>query len=168
MLKSETPMDFANDLSLELWAQIMSLVASGVPEENTKRLLSPKWIFSPQLRQQASFYRLRLVCNRFDEAFFEYPDLCRVLVFRQQQADTLSPSLVAWLKRYHIYVQSLAYCGNSALIQLLEMLSSSNNHLQSVLVQDKKHRPPRLQRDKRHQMQSASNATGTLNAAAGR
>ena len=87
-------MDFANDLSLELWAQIMSLVASGVPEENTKRLLSPKWIFSQQLRQQASFYRLRLVCNRFDEAFLEYPDLCRVLVFRQQQADTLSPGVV--------------------------------------------------------------------------
>ncbi len=137
MLKSETPMDFANGLSLELWAQIMSLLVSGVPEETAKRLLSPKRIFSQQLSQQASFYRLRLVCKRFNEVFLEYPDLCRVLVFRQQQADTLSPSLVAWLKRYHTYVQSLAaYCGNSALIQLLEMLSSSKNHLQSVLVQN--------------------------------
>ncbi len=122
MLRSEAPLDFANGLSLELWAQIMSLLVSGVPEENAMRCFSPERIFS----QQANFYRLRLVCKRFNEVFLKYPDLCRDLVFRQQQADTLSPSLVAWLQRYHTSVQSLAaYCGNSALIQLLAMLSSS-------------------------------------------
>ncbi len=132
MLKSEAPLDFANGLSLELWAQIMSLLVSGVPEENAMRC-SPERIFS----QQASFYRLRLVCTRFNEVFWKYPDLCRGLVFRQQQADTLSPSLVAWLKRYHTSVQSMAaYCGNSAQIQLLAMLSSSKNNLRSVLVQN--------------------------------
>ncbi len=77
------------------------------------------------------------MCKSFNEVFLKYPDLCRYLVFRQQQADTLKPSLVAWLKRYHTSVESLAaYCGNSALIQLLAMLSSSNNKLRSVLVQN--------------------------------
>ncbi len=133
MPKSEAPQDFANGLSLELWAQIISLLLFGVAEETEMRFLSPNRTFS----QQASFYRLRLVCKRFNEVFLEYPDLCRGLVFRQQQADTLSPSLVTWLKRYHASVQTLAaYRGNSALIQLLEMLSSSKNHLQSVLLQN--------------------------------
>ena len=132
MLKSEAPLDFANGLSLELWAQVMSLLMSCVPEEDAIRCFSPEQFFS----QQASLYRLRLVCKRFNEVFLKYPDLCRDLVFRQQQADTLSPSLVAWLKRYHTSMQSLAaYCGNSALMQLLAMLSSSKNNLRSVLVQ---------------------------------
>ena len=133
MLKSEATLDFANGLSLELWAQIMSLLMSGVPKGKLMRCSSPERMFS----QQASFHRLRLVCKRFNEVFLKYPDLCRDLVFRQQQADTLSPSLVAWLKRYHTSVRLLAaYCGNSALVQLLEMLSSSKNNLQSVLVQN--------------------------------
>ncbi len=51
MLKSEVPLDFANGLSLELWAQIMSLLVSGVPEENVMRCFSAERIFS----QQANF-----------------------------------------------------------------------------------------------------------------
>ncbi|DBA81062.1 TPA: hypothetical protein ACH3X2_007262 [Trebouxia sp. C0005] len=137
MLKSEAPMSFANGLSLELWAQIFSLQMSDVPQETAMRFLSPRRIFSQQLSQQASFYRLRLVSKRFNEVFLQYPDLCRGLVFRQQQADTLSPSLVAWLKPYHTSVQALAaYCGNSELILLLEILSSGKNQLQSVHLQN--------------------------------
>jgi len=69
--------------------------------------------------------------------FLEYPDLCRYLVFRQQQADALNPGLVAWLKRYHTSVQTLAaYCCSSALTHLLDMLASNENWLQSVLVQN--------------------------------
>ncbi len=132
MLNSAVPEGFANGLSLDIWAQILSLLGSGVAEETDLITLSTKYTFS----QQASFYRLRLVCKRFNDVFLEYPDLCRRLVFRQQQADTLNPSLVAWLKRYHTSVQTLAaYCGKSSLIQLLDRLASNNNRLQSVLVQ---------------------------------
>jgi len=133
MLNSAVPEDIANGLSLEIRAQILCLLGSGVAEETDLMYLSTKYTFS----QQASFYRLRLVCKRFNDVFLEYPDLCRHLVFRQQQANTLNPSLVAWLKRYHTSVQTLAaYCGNSALIHLLDMLASNKNRLQSVLVQN--------------------------------
>ena len=111
----------------------MSLLGSGVAEETDRMYLTTKYTFS----QQASFYRLRLVCKRFNDVFLEYPDLCQDLVYRQQQADTLNPSLVVWLKRYHTSVQTLtAYCSNSALLHLLDMLASSENRLQSVLVQN--------------------------------
>jgi len=118
---------------VELWAQILSLLGSGVAEEIDLSNLSTKYT----LGQQSSFHRLRLVCKRFNDVFLEYPDICRHLVFRQQQADTLNPNLVAWLKRYHTSVQTLtAYCCNSALIHLLDMLASNEYWLQSVLVQN--------------------------------
>lgn len=133
MLNRAVREDFATGLSVEIWAQILSLLGSGVAEEMDLSNLSTKYT----LGQQSSFHRLRLVCKRFNDVFLEYPDICRHLVFRQQQADTLNPNLVAWLRRYHTSVQTLtAYCCNSALIHLLDMLASNEYWLQSVLVQN--------------------------------
>ncbi len=132
MLKSAIPEDFATGLSVEIWAQILSLLGSDVAEEELSNLPT-----KCTLGQQASFHHLKLVCKRFNGVYLEYPDLCCYLVFRQQQPDALNPSLVAWLKRYHTSVQTLtAYCCSTALTLSVDMLASNENWLQSMLVQN--------------------------------
>ncbi len=129
------PQDYASELSNELWAKVLSLTVSGVADESDMRFLSPKLCLS----EQARFYRLRLVCKRFNDVFVEYPHLCRGVVLKEQYLDSLDTlrlaSLVAWLLRYCGLVRTLAAYGGTTLSGILATMADQPSTLQTVLAQ---------------------------------
>ena len=126
--------DFLCGFSIDLWANVLSKAVGGVADKSDLRFLSARGTFA----QQASFYRLRLVCKRFNQVFLEYPHLSRGLILTKQGGDPLSsnPSLLGWLKRFGGSVQTLALChGDQGACDVLALLASSSTALRSVLAQ---------------------------------
>ena len=124
--------DNASILNLDLWSRVLSLVQADVlraAETHEMYLVSEGCYI-----QQALFYRLRMVCKAFNEAFLTFPQLCRSLILNRPIRSVRG--LMTWLKRHHGSVQKFAGFAESPTEQMiLSALSQRPSVLRRLYLQ---------------------------------
>ena len=122
--------DCASLLSLDLWSRVLSFVVAGVADESDIGLLSPVQC----CKDQAAYYKLRLVCKTFNQAFLDYPHLSRGLALKRPLRS--HNSLMTWLQRHHGSVQTFAgFVGSPTVESVLRALLQRPSALRTVFLQ---------------------------------
>lgn len=124
-----TAPNHAGPLTLDLWGRVLSFAVASVADESNMGVLPPSLCF----KEQAEFYRLRLVCKAFNQAFLDYPHLSRGLIL-QHPLGSIS-SLMAWLQRYHGSVQTFAGFESPIVEVVLFSLLRRPSALRTVFLQ---------------------------------
>ena len=123
----------APQLSDDIWAKILVHVEGGVGDGLALRYDEPYSLY----KAQAEYYRLRLVCRKFDQLFRHQGQLCRGLALPVCITDEMLQNLEAWLREHSSYVRNLAaYCGSPGLDAAIEFLAGSPPKLASVFLCD--------------------------------
>ncbi len=121
----------APQLSDDIWAQILFHVEGGVGDGLALRYDEPDSLY----KAQAKYYRLRLVCRKFDQLFRHQGQLCRGLALPACITDEMLQNLGSWLREHSSYVRNLAaYCGSPGLDAALEALAGPPPKLASVFL----------------------------------
>lgn len=116
-------------LSLDLWGRVLAFAAPRSADDKRLGSLSPP----PRFRDQAAFYQLRLRCKTFNQAFLDYPHLCRALVLTHPPRSR--NSLLRWLQRHHGSVRSFAgYVGSPTVELVLKALLQTPSALRTLFL----------------------------------
>ncbi len=110
---------FETMLSPDLWKHIFTFLQEGVGGEEDMRFGKAQSYFNGQ----AGFYRLRTVSKTFNSIFASHLELSRGLTLSESFPSKSLPSLLAWIGRHSIVVQSFAaYCSSPCLNSVLGAL----------------------------------------------
>ena len=132
MLSEQDP-NGAPQLPDDIWAKIFFHVEGGVSDGVALRYYEPNSLFEAQ----AEYYRLRLVCRKFDQVFRQQGQLCRGLALPVCLTDQMLQNLESWLREHSSYVRNLAaYCGSPGLDAAFEVLAGPPPKLASVFLCD--------------------------------
>ena len=105
--------DYASLLSRDLWGRVLSFAVAGVADGSDMAFFSSRqWS-----KEQAAYFKLRLVCKAFNQAFLDYPQLSRGLILRRPVRSR--NSLTTWLQRHHGSVQTFAGFAGSPTVELV-------------------------------------------------
>ncbi len=125
--------DGAPQLPDEIWAKILFHLEGGVGDGLALRYCEPNSL----LEAQAEYYRLRLVCRKFEQIFRQQHQLCRGLAVPVSLSDQRLQSLESWLQEHSNCVQNLAaYCGSPGLDSAIDLLAGPPPKLASVFLCD--------------------------------
>ncbi len=123
----------APQLPDDIWAKIFLHLERGVGDGLALRYSEPNSL----VEAQADYYRLRLVCRKFNQVFRQQGQLCRGLALPMCPSDQSLQSLESWLRDHSSYVRNLAaYCGSPGLDVALEALAGPPPKLASVFLCD--------------------------------
>ena len=123
--------DSAPQLPDDIWARILFHLEGGVGDGLALRYCEPNSL----LEAQAEYYRLRLVCRKFDQVFRQQHQLCRGLAVPVPLSDQVLQSLKSWLQKHSSYVQNLAaYCGSPGLNSAIDLLAGPPSKLASIFL----------------------------------
>lgn len=122
--------DGAPQLPDDIWAKVFSHLEGGVGAGLALRYCDPDVL----VEEQAEYYRLRLVCRKFDQVFRQQGQLCRGLALPSCLSDH-PQKLDFWLRDHSSYVRNLAaYCGSPGLDAVMEALVGPPPKLASVFM----------------------------------
>ena len=117
----------------EMWVNILFHLEGGVGDGLALRYCERNSL----IEAQAEYYRLRLVCRKFDQGFRQQHQLCRGLAVPVSLSDQRLQSLESWLQEHGSFVQNLAaYCGSPGLDSAIDLLAGPPPKLASVFLCD--------------------------------
>lgn len=135
---------WASSLSVDVWAEIFSMVADAVFDE-LQQELPRREIYRQQVHLHRQYQSLRLVCKVFQSVFLSHPELSDILFLEERQQPTECEyvlSLLRHLQRDNLTIRTLlAECGETSGLDavLSGAVTAANRPLQmlaTAVIQD--------------------------------